>query len=253
MISTPIQFIAHRGYTAHYPENTEVALSAAVKAGARFVEIDVQLTADGVPVLFHDRSLERLCGRSGAIHQLTREQLDDLKVSDRKRFGYRFAQNSIMTLQQFCAWLSQRPQVTAFVEIKRVSLQQFGHEAIINAVMPLLLPLHKQVAIISYDLEVLNLIRQRDGFALGAVFDTWKEYRQAQLHAIKPEYIFCDWQGLPRLGKVSNPWGRVAVYECTDLLLAEKLVRRGVDLIETFAIGEMLRGEQPDTLPPWWL
>lgn len=253
MAATTIQFIAHRGYTAHYPENTEVGLTAAVKAGARFVEIDIQLTADGVPVLFHDRSLERLCGRSGAIHQLSRGELADLKVSDRHRFGYRFAQNPIMTLQQFCAWLSQRPQITAFVEIKRISLQQFGTEAVINAILPLLVPLHKQVALISYDLDVLNMIRQRDGFALGAVFDDWKEHKQTKVQQLKPEYLFCDWQGLPRWGKVANPWGQVAVFECTDYRLAEKLIKRGVDLIETFAIGEMLRAEQPDVLPPWWL
>lgn len=244
-------WVAHRGYTAHYPENTEIALSAAVKAGASYVEIDVQLTADGEVVLFHDRSLERLCGRTGAIHQLSNNEIEDLKVSDRHRFGYRYAQNPIMTLPRFCAWLSQRQQVTAFVEIKRISLQQFGQQAMLDAVIPLLRTLQKQVVIISYDLEVLSEIRSAGVFPIGAVFDDWRDRKQPMVQKLKPEYLFCDWQSLPRWGHVSNPWGKLAIYECTDPDVARRLVKQGVNLIETFAVGEMMQGERLDELPPW--
>lgn len=246
-----IQFVAHRGYTAHYPENTEVALSAAVKAGARYVEIDVQLNADGEVVLFHDRSLERLCGRAGAIHQLHSKDLQGLKVSDTHRFGYRYVQNPIMSLQHFCAWLSQRPQVTAFVELKRISLQQFGHQAVLDAVISLLSPMQQQVVIISYDLKALTEVRSAGQFPIGAVFDDWKERKQKVIEQLKPEYLFCDWHSLPRWGHVSNPWGQLGIYECTDLGVARKLVKQGVNLIETFAIGEMLQGKRLDELPPW--
>lgn len=251
MTPKQIQFVAHRGYTAHYPENTELALSAAVKAGARYVEIDVQLTADGEAVLFHDRSLERLCGRAGAIHQLHREELAQLKVADRHRFGYRFAQNPIMTLKEFCAWLSQRPQVTAFVEAKRISLQQFGQQAVLDAMLPLLNPMQQQVVIISYDLDVLLAIRKAGVFPVGAVFDDWKDHKQSRVHSLKPEYMFCDWHTLPRWGRVANPWGQLAIYECTDPDVAKRLNKQGVNLIETFAIGEMLQDVRLDELPPW--
>ena len=251
MTTQLIQYVAHRGYTAHYPENTEVALSAAVKAGARYVEIDVQLTADGEPILFHDRSLERLCGCAGAIHQLHFNEVQALKVSDTHRFGYRYAQNPVMSLQQFCAWLSKRPQVTAFVELKRISLQQFGHQAVLDAVTPLLIPIQQQVVIISYDLEALAEVRRVGQFPIGAVFDDWKEHKQKIIGQLKPEYLFCDWHSLPRWGHVRNPWGQLAVYECTDPVVANRLVKQGVNLVETFAIGEMIRGEHMDALPPW--
>lgn len=246
-----IQYVAHRGYTAHYPENTEVALSAAVKAGARYVEIDIQVTADGTAVLFHDRSLERLCGQEGAIHQLQSRDLENIKVADRHRFGYRYAQNPIMTLQAFCAWLSQRPQVTAFVELKRISLQQFGRDRVLEIVTPLLKHLQKQVVMISYDIEVLSIIRKVGYFPVGAVFDDWKDRGQALIQQLKPEYYFCDWQTLPRWGRVHNPWGQLAIYECTDPEVALRLTKQGVNLIETFAIGEMLQGKRVDELPPW--
>lgn len=245
------QFVAHRGYTARYPENTDVALSAAVKAGVRYVEIDVQLNAEREAILFHDRTLERLCGRIGAIHQLSTKETAELRVSDRHRFGYRYAQNPIMTLKHFCAWLSQRPQVTAFVEIKRISLQQFGQQAVIDAVMPLIQPLSKQVVVISYDLDVLANIRSDGVLPIGAVFDDWKDRKQLMIQKLKPEYLFCDWQTLPHWGTVSNPWGHLAIYECTDPDVAKRLFKQGVNLVETFAIGEMLQDKRLDEQPPW--
>lgn len=61
--------MAHRGYALHYPENTRAAIRAALAAGAKYFECDVQLTADRVPVLFHDESLDRVCGVPGSIHE----------------------------------------------------------------------------------------------------------------------------------------------------------------------------------------
>ena len=46
--------VAHRGDSLSHPENTEASVLAALSAGADWVEIDVQVTADGVPVLLHD-------------------------------------------------------------------------------------------------------------------------------------------------------------------------------------------------------
>ncbi len=51
--------IAHRGASAVAPENTLAAITAAVRKGADAVEVDVQVTSDGVPVLLHDDSLAR--------------------------------------------------------------------------------------------------------------------------------------------------------------------------------------------------
>ena len=52
--------VAHRGHAAGCPENTLPALEEALAAGAAWVELDVQLSSDLVPHLFHDRTLERI-------------------------------------------------------------------------------------------------------------------------------------------------------------------------------------------------
>jgi glycerophosphoryl diester phosphodiesterase len=62
--------VAHRGYSAVAPENTLPALTAAVLAGATHVEFDVRTTADGVPVVIHDRTVDRTTTGSGYVWDL---------------------------------------------------------------------------------------------------------------------------------------------------------------------------------------
>jgi len=73
-------FIAHRGASAEAPENTLAAFRRALALGADGIELDVQVTRDGVPMVFHDTSLTRLTGRRGRIAQFTRRELREYHV-----------------------------------------------------------------------------------------------------------------------------------------------------------------------------
>ncbi|MET0864878.1 MAG: glycerophosphodiester phosphodiesterase family protein [Nakamurella sp.] len=64
--SMPI-VVAHRGASAHVPENTVQAFEAAWNAGAEWVEADTQPTADGVPVILHDEQLDRTTSGTGPV------------------------------------------------------------------------------------------------------------------------------------------------------------------------------------------
>jgi len=59
--------IAHRGASAHAPENTLAAFSRAFDDGADWIECDVRLTSDGVPVVLHDATLERTTDGKGPV------------------------------------------------------------------------------------------------------------------------------------------------------------------------------------------
>ncbi|MGF0115059.1 glycerophosphodiester phosphodiesterase [Promicromonospora sp. Marseille-Q5078] len=61
---------AHRGYSSVNPENTLAAYAAAMKAGAEYVEIDVHTTADDVPVVIHDQTVDRTTDGTGDIEFL---------------------------------------------------------------------------------------------------------------------------------------------------------------------------------------
>lgn len=232
------QLVAHRGYTRHYPENTIVGLEAAIRAGARFVEVDVQLTRDGVPVLFHDRALGRICGAEGAVHDYGFEDLRRLRASDFDRFGYKFVQVHIPALAELRALLQQHPGVTAFVELKRESIERFGESTVLGRVLQELKPVQRQCVLISYALETLVAARAQWP-TVGAVIDRWRERKLPILRALRPEYLFCDVEGLPRFGKLRLPGVKTVIYEVTDPHIALKLARRGVDFIETFAFGEL--------------
>ena len=62
-----IALIGHRGEPESYPENSLAGFEAVLAAGARYIETDVQLTVDGVPVLSHDASLLRITGQDRDI------------------------------------------------------------------------------------------------------------------------------------------------------------------------------------------
>ena len=232
------QLVAHRGYTLHYPENTLAAVAAAIKAGARFVEVDIQLSADQVPVLFHDRDLQRICGVSGAIHDYPLAQLKRFKAMEFDRFGYRFAAERIATLEELAQLLARHPAVTAFIELKRVSLARFGAATMLNHVKRALASVHARCVIISFDIEALAVARPHWP-AVGAVIDTWRERRQPSIESLHPQYLFCDVDGLPRWGRLKFGDARLVIYEVADPARALELARRGVEFVETFAIGEM--------------
>ena len=70
--------IAHRGFSSRYPENTLPAIRAAIRLGVDYVEIDVQETADGKLIVFHDDRLNRICGVPGRVCDATAARIRQL-------------------------------------------------------------------------------------------------------------------------------------------------------------------------------
>ncbi|MBI4968615.1 MAG: glycerophosphoryl diester phosphodiesterase [Rhodospirillales bacterium] len=61
--------IGHRGAARHAPENTLASFRRAAELGTSWVELDARLTADGVPIVFHDSTLERTTGQKGRVRE----------------------------------------------------------------------------------------------------------------------------------------------------------------------------------------
>lgn len=235
------QLVAHRGWPRHYPENTLIGLEAAIAAGARFLEVDVQLSRDRVPVLFHDRDLKRLCGVPGRIHEKRYEELWRLRVAERERFGERFKDVHITRLAELGHLLLRHPGVTAFVELKRASLERFGAESLLTPVRRSLKPALGQCVLISYSLEALVTARDQGWRRIGVVVDRWQERQHELVAHIRPEFLFCDVDGLPRAGELRADNARLVIFEVADPRTALGLAARGVEFVETFAVGEMLQ------------
>ena len=93
------KIIAHRGAPKLAPENTLASLKAAKEAGAAYVEFDVMLTKDGVPVIFHDKTLNRTTNGVGNLIDKTYDQLAKLDAGS--WFDPKFCNEKIPTLEQY--------------------------------------------------------------------------------------------------------------------------------------------------------
>ena len=241
----PPTLIAHRGYTRHYPENTQIAIEAAVSAGACCVEFDIQLTADGVPVLLHDADLKRMAGIDQCIHDLALAQARAVSFGEAQRLGKTFENVRIATLADIARYLTTTPKTKAFIEIKRASLRRFGIERVMKAVFNDIANLAQQCVIISFDADALRYTRTHSALPIGWVFEPWSQAALDIAADLRPDYIFTDHETLPEgisalPQSPSAPW-TWALYEVADPAIALRLAQRGAGLIETYAIGEMLR------------
>jgi glycerophosphoryl diester phosphodiesterase len=81
-LPSPPWIVGHRGARAEITENTLAGFDAALSQGADMIEMDVQLTADGVPVVFHDWDLRRLAARPEVLEQVASATLDAVRVHD---------------------------------------------------------------------------------------------------------------------------------------------------------------------------
>jgi glycerophosphoryl diester phosphodiesterase len=234
--------IAHRGNAAEFPENTLEALQSAVDLGLGHVEFDVQLTADGVPVVLHDADLQRMAGRADCVHDLSWRALADVSIAERARFGDdRFAAVRPATLTAAADWLLRRPAVTAFVEVKRASLRRFGQEPVLAAVAASVAPVLGQCVLISFDLPGVLRLRESTGARIGWVLERFdEESRRLATHAA-PDFLFADLDDVPATTAQLWPgaW-QWAVYEIRSLEAARRCAALGAHFVETMHVRRMV-------------
>jgi glycerophosphoryl diester phosphodiesterase len=235
------EFVAHRGYPRHYPENTLIGLEAALHVGAAYVEFDVQLSADGVPVLLHDRDLARTAGVEAAVTALGLSQLKALDVGERRRLGDRFAGTRIATVAEVANLLSARPDVTVFVDVKPHGLRRFGTAFVVDQVLAALGPARPQCVLTCARLDVIAEARRRGATEVAWVLREFSERARALALKLAPPYLFCSARRVPRdSGPLwPGPW-RWAIYGVERADTARRFAERGAQLIETKAIGELL-------------
>ena len=235
------EIVAHRGNAGEYPENTLQALSSAVDLGVRYLEFDVQLTADKVPVVFHDSTLQRVAGRTDCIHDLTWTQLAEMPVGEVGRFGARFAYTYPTSLAQTVDAIAGWDGVTAFVEIKRASMRRFGREVVLTRVAEIVRPVLDRCVFISFDLPSLKILRMMTGARVGWVLTDYSDAALQDAQSLAPEFLFCDLEQVPALAAKlwDGPW-QWAVYEVRNLEAAQRCQALGASFVETMLVTELL-------------
>lgn len=113
------EITAHRGASASAPDNTMAAIRAAIADGADWVEIDVQETADGEVVVFHDSDFKKVAGSELKIWNATREDLNRLDIGT--WFSAEFQAERVPTLEDVLRECQGKVGVN-------IELKYYGHD-----------------------------------------------------------------------------------------------------------------------------
>ena len=110
-----MKLAAHRGVSSLAPENTLAAFNKAVEFGCEWIELDVQLSSDEIPVIFHDKTVNRCTNGKGLLSEMTLENLKSLDAGH--WFSEKFTNERIPTLSEILQ-LAKQTKLNINIEIK---------------------------------------------------------------------------------------------------------------------------------------
>lgn len=152
------ELIAHRGFSSDCPENTLVAIQRAIDFGVDFIEIDVHLTYDEVPVLIHDASTHRTTNDaiSRKISSLSYEEIRNLDAGS--WFSEEYAGIRIPSLQELLHL--DRKETGLMIELKQ---DIFPAKKVVSAVTEVLAKAAKNPRIYlgSFAHEIVEEVRRQ--------------------------------------------------------------------------------------------
>jgi len=240
--------IGHRGEPDSWPENSLAGFEAVLSAGARYIETDVQLTADSIPVLSHDPSLLRVTGQDLVITATAYDTIRAIPAGYPEVFGDSYQDFRITRLDEFVELLQQWPRAKAFVEIKHASIIAHGEAHVVDTVMNTIGPVATQCMLISFDYDALVYTRKHYRIPIGWVLPEWSAASRTRAVHLGPEYLFCNRKRLPAASEPlwQGPW-QWAIYTINNAGEANAYLQRGSHLIETNAIRRLMSAARHGT------
>jgi glycerophosphoryl diester phosphodiesterase len=187
----PFWKVAHRGWHKAHVENTLEAFRAAYAAGCDMVEFDVQLTRDGVPVVFHDDDCQRLAGARAYIYDLDWKAVQALTMPARRRSqekapaglktGGGPGEYKIPSLEQFLAEFGSKPfylelKIPSAVAGNSAYVELLGDTCsrMVNAAGP-----HPDTFLGSFHGGILGYLAREKAFpALAGIFEDYRRFEE---------------------------------------------------------------------------
>ena len=241
--------VAHRGFSAKYPENTLASIEAALTAGGRYIEFDLQMMADNEFVLMHDDNLQRASGINKSIFSLTRGTIRNFQADYYAKFSGQFSGIKIPLLEHVLSLFDQFPQATAMVDIKEESLDEYGVEKVMKLLLPMLKSISDRCYLISFNAEAIDYTKKHSEIKTGFVLHKYNDETRERAEQLQADLLICNYRKLPELNNLghlpdntlwSGEWDW-ALYEIDQPELAIQYAENGIRFIETNAIGTMLQ------------
>ena len=235
---TPV--IAHRGASGDAPENTLAALRLAINQGVACVEIDVSISADRIPFVHHDHSLDRCTTGTGLLCEHSAEDLDTLDAS---KGMPGFTGEPLPRLSAVIELLESRA-IGLNLEIKpKEGLEKQTVEAICTLIEARW-PSHLPLVFSSFSWVSLSYAKQRlplvpRALLVGAIPDDW----QSLIVTYDCRNIHCSGNSLTadQTSQLRQAGLGVYCYTVNDLSLAQSLLNFGAHGVFTDYPQQMLR------------
>ncbi|MCF6191432.1 MAG: hypothetical protein L3J51_13235 [Cocleimonas sp.] len=227
------RLIAHRGDNTNYPENSYAGIEAALRAGALFVEFDVQMNADKSLVVIHDTDFKRTANNPAYLFETGDTKMRTISVHEPSKFGERHYPTHVSFLSDIMALFSRYPKAQALVEVKRESVWQWGLDTFMKPFLEALKGHEAQSIVISFGLDVLEYTKKHSKLHTGFVFYDYETSNLDIAKKLKPEYLICSYTIMPKDTLWQGNWKWV-IYSINNIAEAAKILNRNdVDMIET--------------------
>lgn len=222
--------VAHRGAEHCNPENTPVAFQTAVDSGADVMELDVQLSADGVAVVVHDERVDRTTDGNGPVRAHSWRRLQELDAGS--WFDHRFRGERIPSLTDVLSWAADRG-TRLLVEVKTSPVFDPGA---VPALVDVLGDRERDDVILysSDHLLITELARRLPGIPRGVVVNERTPCLPEILEATRADLLSqSTWCLTPDVVRYCHDTGRLVSAEARCLADVPLLLDWGVDMIVT--------------------
>jgi glycerophosphoryl diester phosphodiesterase len=224
---------AHRGASAEAPENTLPAFRLAVEQGADGLELDVTLSADGVPMVIHDDTLDRTTTGRGPVSGQPLAALQALDAGYPAKFGARFAGTRLSTLAEVFQALA--PPALINVEIKHD--RSPGLELAARVVEAIRAHhMSERVIVSSFQRSSLARVKQRAPelpvgllYANGPLGPRWAHWLGGRKLPREADHPSALWLGSAGIGWCHQHGLRVNTWTVDDPAAMRRLIAAGVD------------------------
>ncbi|MGD9638249.1 MAG: glycerophosphodiester phosphodiesterase [Alphaproteobacteria bacterium] len=177
--------VAHRGFSGQFPENTLTSFREAALNGAKWVELDVMLSKDGVPLVFHDETLDRMSGFSGRLDDFTFSELSQLKIKNIEKIAKLEEVLALIFEKKMKVNIEVKPSRSELAE--KTAIKAFEAAKFFNAEKD------GRVLFSSFNTESLKTIRTLSGdAAIGVLTNGEKEKALATARDLKAFSIHCS-------------------------------------------------------------
>lgn len=213
----------HRGYSSRAPENTMAAFETALEHGSPRIELDVQMTADGVAVVIHDTSLRRCTGCNANIYDLPYAQVQQLDAG--RWFHRQFTGSYIPTLEEVLALCKGKAELN--IEIKPSTFTPTLEAETVRLIHAY--DYGSDCVVTSQSYETLCKVKELDpdittGYILALGVGTYYDLPAADFFSVESTFITAGMvQQIHLRGKTISAW---TINRQQD---AEKLLQLGVD------------------------